>query len=877
MTSDAPATAATSADGSASVRVVGIGASAGGLVALCSFLAQVPPASGMAYAVVQHLDPAHKAMLAPLLQRATPMPVRQATGHQRVRADHVYVIAPNKVMTLAQGVLRLSDPSQAHGLRRPIDLLFESLASEQAGEAIGVVLSGMGTDGTAGLRAIKASGGLTLAQQPEGAQFDAMPRSAIASGCVDIVCDVADMPRRILSVVAAASSDAGRPTGPAPDLGCATARHEAGAPAPQEAGVENLDGILALLRASGRHDFGLYKRSTLQRRIERRMGIHRLKSLHAYQRLLRSQPQELDLLFKELLIGVTAFFRDPAVWAALRDTVLPALLAAHADGDQLRAWVAGCSTGEEAYSLAMVFREVVEASTDRGHCSLQIFATDLSRDAIERARRGQFPASTRDELPEARLLRFFTPQDGGYRVNQAIRETVVFAAHDLIVDPPFTKLDLLCCRNLLIYFTAPLQRLLLPLFHYSLRPGGVLMLGTSETVGRFEHLFEPVEARQRLYRRRESSRAVMVPEFPLRAPLPAAQPSEEPTLTEDPKPASTLQAVADQVLLQTLSPPAVLVDERGDIVYVSGHTGKYLEPAAGKANWNIHVMAREGLRLPLRDALVQAGDQPGPVELHRLPIGDGGGTQLVDVSVRMLLEPPLVKGMRLILFRDVPPLRTRGTRRGSPQTELEAELQRLREEAQALREEMRASQEELQASNEELQSTNEELQSTNEELTSSKEEMQSMNEELQTVNAELQSKLDDLALAQSDMRNLLNSTDIATLFLDKSLNVRRFTERARKIISLRDSDVGRPLSDLTTSLEYPNLRDDVQEMLRTMVVSEREIRSRDGQWYAVRVMPYRTQDDVIQGAVITFVDITAAKTLEARLRAGGAEAPPGKS
>jgi two-component system CheB/CheR fusion protein len=842
------------------VRVVGIGASAGGLDALGRFLAQVPPRSGLAYAVVQHLDPTQKAMLAQLLQRTTLMPVREATEHLRIEPDNVYVIPPNRALTLVDGMLHVTTPELPRGLRRPVDDLFESLARELGEGAVGVVLSGMGSDGSSGIQTIKGRGGLTLAQQPETAQFDSMPRSAIATGCTDIVCEPGDMPQRILAVINPAPGSDDAAPGAAGTTGSAR--------------LGGLDGILELLRTSGRHDFRLYKHSTLLRRIERRMGIHRLPTLHGYEQMLRSNPQEQDLLFKELLIGVTAFFRDAPVWQALKELALPPLLAAwaaRADGQPLRAWVAGCSTGEEAYTLAMAFREVADASPGCAGAALQVFATDLSRDAIDVARRGLYPAATAREVSPERLARFFTAEDKGYRVNKSIRETIVFAPHDLAVDPPFTRLDLLSCRNLLIYLTAPLQRRLLPLFHYSLRPGGVLLLGSSETVGRHDNLFDPLDPKQRLYRRRESERPPAVPAFPLRVLLPTNPPHAEPDMAEDTNPVPNLQAAADRLLLQEFSPPAVLVNPRGDILYINGRTGRYLEPAAGRANWNIHVMAREGLRAPLAAALLQASEHKGPVEAHAALFDDGGGaTRRVDITVRAVTEPPLLHDMLMIVFRDAPAPKKRRPRGHSPQTELEIELQHAREEAQALREEMRASHEELQASNEELQSTNEELQSTNEELTSSKEEMQSMNEELQAVNAELQSKLDDLALAQSDMRNLLNSTDIATLFLDKNLNVRRFTERARKIISLRDADIGRPLSDLTTSLEYPTLEDDVKEMLRTMVVAERQIHSRDGQWYAVRVMPYRTQDDVIQGAVITFVDITSTKQLEARLRSGGA-------
>ena len=844
----------------AAVRVVGVGASAGGLAALEQYLAQVRPRSGLAHLVVQHLDPTQKAMLAQLLQRITPMPVREATEGQRIAVDCVYVIPPNRALTLANGTLHLATPEQPRGLRRPIDDLFASIAREQQDRAIGIVLSGMGSDGTAGLQAIRARGGLTLAQEPETAQFDSMPRSALAAGCVDIVCAPGEMPGRILAALA---------PGAAATAGAAATSADAAAPAADDT-TAGLVAILQLLRARGKHDFLLYKHSTLLRRIGRRLGIHRLPSLQAYEQMLRTNTQELELLCKELLIGVTGFFRDRAVWQCVKDVVLPQLLAARPHGSGLRAWVAGCSTGEEAYTLAMLFREVVGALPRHAGSTLQIFATDLSRDAIEAARRGVYPASISGEVSAERLARFFTAQDGSYRITPSIRETIVFAPHDVIVDPPFTRLDLLCCRNLLIYLTAPLQRRLLPLFHYSLRPGGMLLLGSSETVGRHADLFEPIDAKQRVYRRRESERAGAVPDFPLRAALPAVPVPKEPPVAEDPTPPANLQALADRLLLQELAPPAVLVNERGDIVYINGRTGRYLEPAAGKANWNIHVMAREGLRTPLAGALRLAMGQKTAVELHAVPVDGNGQPNSVDISVRALDDPSGLKGMLLIAFRDTPaaPVRSRHRRSSSVHQELEADLQHAREEAQALREEMRASQEELQASNEELQSTNEELQSTNEELTSSKEEMQSMNEELQAVNAELQSKLDDLALAQSDMRNLLNSTDIATLFLDRELNVRRYTEKALKIISLRDSDIGRPLSDLASQLEYPGLQEDVQEMLRTMVVAEKQIHSRDGRWYAVRIMPYRTLDDVIQGAVITFVDITAAKELEARLRGG---------
>ncbi|MFY8084476.1 MAG: chemotaxis protein CheB [Rubrivivax sp.] len=868
------------ADAGPVAGIVAIGASAGGLAALQEFLAHAPIVAGLAWVVVQHLDPTRKTVLAQLLQRDTLMPVREAQDLQRVHPDTVYVIPPNATLTLVDGHLHVAVPAEPRGRRHPIDAMFESLARVMGERAVGVVLSGSGDDGTRGLRLIRDAGGLTAVQQPETAQFDAMPGSALRAGVVDLVGPAGTLASDIVQALQARVR--GRPPGKTADADGVGPR-PAPAPAPATAGAaanpaddgesrhdaRRLVAILRLLQSRGCHDFFLYKRSTLLRRIERRMGIHRIATMQAYAERLAGDDAELQLLAKELLIGVTAFFRDTPVWHALKQDVLPALLKAHGDGWHMRAWVAGCSTGEEAYSLAIVFREVLEALPAFANCSLQVFATDLSKDAIDRARRGVYPASISGEVSAQRLARFFTPQEGGWRVAKEVREMVVFAPHDLTVDPPFTRLDLLSCRNLLIYLTAPLQRRLLPLFHYSLRPDGVLLLGSSETIGRFDDLFETSDARLRLYRRRQVARPVPVPDFSFRPVVVAAEPQpKESVLSDEPAPAPSLQVLVDRFLMQQWAPPSVLVNDRGDIVYINGRTGRYLEPAAGKANWNVHVMSREGLRAPLVAAMRQAVEQRTAVEVHEVPLDSPNGPPALDLSVRCMDEVPGLKGMLLIVFRDLQQHaagagRRRRRTRSAVHQELEAELQRAREESQSLREEMRASQEELQAANEELQSTNEELQSTNEELTSSKEEMQAMNDELQAVNAELQAKLDDLAIAQSDMRNLLNSTDIATLFLDKSLHVRRFTERARKVISLRDGDVGRPLSDLTSSLDYPTLEDDVRDMLRTLVVCEKQVRSREGRWYAVRIMPYRTQEDVIEGAVITFVDVSAAKAAPA--------------
>lgn len=849
----------------AGTRVVGLGASAGGLEALESFLRRTPVNSGIAYVVVQHLDPTQKALLPDLLQRVTSMPVYQAEHHMGIAPDSVYVIPPNTQLSVVENTLHLAIPSEPRGLRLPIDLLFSSLASARGERAIGVVLSGMGADGTLGLQAIKAVGGLTAVQAPESAQFDAMPNSAIAAGCGDIVAPADALPARIMDYVARVAEPG----------------EEAASPTKPASASEPLERIVTLLQERTRHDFSLYKANTVHRRIERRMVIHGLSSLTLYAQYLEHNPQEIDLLFRELLIGVTGFFRDSDVWEHLTNAVLPELLAERMDQETLRAWVIGCSTGEEAYSLAMSLTEAMEQVPRQKPLTVQIFASDLSADAIATARRGEYPLSISESVPAPRLQRFFTAHEHFYKINQSIRDMVLFAQHDVILDPPFTRLDLIACRNLLIYFDRMLQRRLLPLFHYILRPNGVLLLGNSESVGRFSQLFTPIHSQLRLYRRQDKARAGG-PDFLLKSFPPLSRISKErPVSTPDePLPVNdNLQAAADRVLLQVYAPAAVVLNGDADIVYISGRTGKYLEPAAGKANWNIHAMARDGLRKPLLDAVKKAVGQDEPVQAQGLEVNTSVGSQLVDITVQAFRTPGALKGMTMVIFRDVaPPADGRSTRQSKTRNKAAAahseELQQYRNEIEALREEARASREELQSSNEELQSTNEELQSTNEELTTSKEETQSMNEELQTINSELQSKLDDLALAQSDMQNLLNSIDIAIVFLDQGLNVRRYTERATQIVNLRESDVGRPLSDLSSSLQYPELETDAERTLRTLAASERQILTNDGRWFSVRIMPYRRLDNVIDGVVITFVDITDTKRLESTLREESSDQQP---
>jgi two-component system CheB/CheR fusion protein len=838
---------------SAAFPIVGIGASAGGLEALEQFLGHVPAGSGMAFVIVQHLDPTRKGIMSELLQRATRMKVVQVRDRTPVRPDCVYVIPPNKDMSILHGVLHLLKPAATRGLRLPIDFFLRSLAQDRQEHSVGVILSGMGSDGTLGLRAIKEKAGVVLVQEPATAKFDSMPRSAIDAGLADIVAAADELPEKILAYLQRTPL---------------IARTETALEVKTQSALEK---VVLLLRTHTGNDFSFYKRNTLYRRIERRMGIHQIGKMAGYVRYLQENTQELDLLFKELLIGVTNFFRDPAAWAQLCEQAIPALLASRAPGQAVRAWVPGCSTGEEAYSLAIVLKEAVEEIKPRGKFTIQIFATDLDRDAIDKARTGIFPANIAADVSEERLKRFFTKEERGYRVRKEIREMVIFAPQNLIMDPPFTKLDILSCRNLLIYLTPEVQKKLIPLFHYSLTPGGILFQGSAETIGDFAGLFNPLDGKSRIFRRTES---VLRPEQIVFPTAFSAGPQTGPEAHPAPKPPASLQALADQLVLHCYAPPAVLTNDTGDIFYVSGRTGKYLEPAAGKANWNIFVMTREGLRYELADAFKEALRKKTSVTLHGLKVGTDGGSQCVDVTVRQLDESGPLHGLVMIVFTDVPtPMAALSAGRASKSqtrsprvAELELELQRVHGAARATHEEMQTSQEELRSANEELQSTNEELQSTNEELTTSKEEMQSMNEELQTVNTESQAKVDELSRTSNDMKNLLDSTDIATLFLDKDLNVRRFTPQATKIIKLIAADAGRPITDLASELKYPELADDAREVLRKLTFAEKPISARDGRWFTVRIMPYRTLDDRIDGVVITFADITVAKTLEAKLR-----------
>ena len=846
---------------SASFPIVGIGASAGGLTALEQFLSHVPPGCGLAIVVVQHRDPHSEGMLVELLQHHTPMPVQQVVDQMPVEPDHVYVIPPGADMSLLHGVLHLFEPTEARGLRQPIDFFFKSLADDRQHNSIGIILSGMGSDGTLGLRAIRQAGGAAFAQEPASAQFDSMPRSAIEADVVDAVAPADELPAKVMAFVKRIRL-----------VGDVQAQIEAEF---QRTAAGFLDKILVLLRTHTGHDFSAYKKNTIMRRVERRMGLHQLSRVDDYLRYVRENPKEVELLLGELLIGVTSFFRDPPVWQQVKRDVLPALRANYPDGATLRAWVAGCSTGEEAFSLAMLFRESLDEMDTAQRYKLLIFASDLDKDAIARARAGIYPAGIAADVSEARLKRFFVPEASGYRISNDIREMVIFAEHNVIFDPPFTKIDFLSCRNLLIYLETSLQDKLLQLFHYSLNPGGCLLLGSSESVGAASALFSPLPGKSRLYRRLD------VPAHPLSTDMPTAFDALGTRLAGVALRAQgasavgpDLQLLVEQLVLSHYAPAALLVGAKGEMLYVKGKTGKYLEPASGKPNLNLFAMARDGIKRALSETFYQAVREHKTANLKRVRIDSNRPAQYVDIVVQPLSEPMALNGMVLVVFMDTPAPRPRkppaaadaGTGEGQRIEVVLQELQHAREDARSTREEMQTSQEELKSANEELQSTNEELQSTNEELTTSKEEMQSMNEELQTINAELQHKVAEVSRAGNDMRNLLDSTEIAILFLDETLHVRRFTPSTTKIFKLIPGDAGRSITDIVCELNYPGLGPDALEVLRTLVFRETDVPATGGRWFKVRIMPYRTHDNRIDGLVLTFADISASKRLETELR-----------
>ncbi len=822
-----------------SFPIVGLGASAGGLEAFEQFFRLVPADSGMAFVLVSHLDPSHASILTEILQRTTTLPVVEAQDQMQVEPNHVYVIPPNRDMTIFHSALQLSIPTEPRGQRMPIDAFLRSLAEDQSEKAYGIILSGTGTDGTLGLRAILGAGGITLAQEPATAKFDGMPVSAIQAGYVSHILPVEKMPEALLS-------------------GLHTFTSQTFSPPITLSGINR---ILMQIRTSTGHDFSLYKKSTITRRIQRRMSQNGLEDIETYIRHLKGHPSEVASLFKELLINVTNFFRDPEAFVALKQEILPALLADKSDDYIFRVWVAGCATGEEAYSIAMVLREFIDEHPYQFR--VQIYSTDLAEDTVSTARAGFYPPNIAQDISPERLRRFFLKEDGGFRVKKDIREMVVFAVQNVIKDPPFTKLDLLSCRNLMIYLEPELQNRLIPAFHYALKPGGVLFLSPSESIGNHTELFTPLNRKWKFYRAiptTASTRAILSSTLNWAAE-PAHKSPEEVIKTAK---ETNLAQLTRRMLLQFYAPASVVTDLKGNILYIYGETGKYLRPAPGQATLNMVDMAKEGLQLELRTALL-ATSQSKPTTLSRhLSVKTNGDFHPVLLNVRTLSNPNGHNDLLLVSFQDMSfPVPDKQVRKPSSKQveqrhieELEFELAYTKENLQSTIEEQYASNEELKCTNEEMQSTNEELQSTNEELETSKEELQSINEELVTVNSELQAKIMQLADMQNDMKNLLDNIHIGTLFLDQQLVIRRFTREATQIYRLVASDVGRSLSDIKSELEGDDLLHDALTVLDNLVPIEREVKIKKGNCYLARIQPYRTLENMIDGVVLTFTDIT---------------------
>jgi len=855
--------------------IVGVGASAGGLAAFEAFFSGMPADAdpGMAFVLVQHLAPDHKSILTDLIRRYTRMQVFEVEDGMEVRPNCAYIIPPGRDMAFIRGSLQLFEPVSPRGKRLPIDFFFRSLASDQRERAIGVVLSGTGSDGTLGVRTIKGEGGMVMVQNPESTEYDGMPRSAIGTGLVDYELPPAEMPAQLIAYATHAFGKPPRPVTPASQF-------------------ENaLKKVLVLLRARTGNDFSLYKPSTSRRRIERRMAVHQIESIDGYVKFIQQTPEEVDALFRDMLIGVTGFFRDPEAFNALEEQVIPKLFAAKRADGEIRIWAPGCSTGDEAYSLAILLAERQEAL--KQNFKVQVFATDIDSHAITTARAGIYPASIAADLTPERLARFFSsePGDSAFRIHKSIRDMLVFSEQNVIKDPPFSRLDLISCRNLLIYLGGELQKKLIPLFHYALNPGGFLFLGTSETVGEFQDLFAALDRKFKLYQRKEDfigARRTGPGRFlpPMTAPDTGRPRTAEKTAHTGKLP---LRELTEQALLEEIVHAGALVNARGDILYLHGRTGLYLEPAPGVSGPNnILKMAREGLHHDLVIALRKTAETGGTVRCPGLRVKTNGDVATVNLIVRPVAAAPAATPelpLYLVMLEQArePLIRERVSlpdeRESKPASEadgedadtriaaLKQELRIKEEYLQTFNEELETSNEELKSSNEELQSINEELQSTNEELETSKEELQSLNEELSTVNAELQTKVADLSRANNDMNNLLAGTGIATVFVDHQLRILRFTPAATQIINLIQSDIGRPVSHIVSNLTgYGNLKEDTQAVLKTLVPREADVRTADGLWYRMRIQPYRTVDNVIEGAVLTFVDVTAARKLHEALR-----------
>jgi two-component system, chemotaxis family, CheB/CheR fusion protein len=832
--------------------IVGIGASAGGLEAFSQLLRDLPGDTGMAFVVVQHLAPRYESMLTELLSNTTTMPVTEVTEGMQVEVNNVYVIPPNTTMGIMNGVLHLVPRTETRGQHMPIDMFLRSLADDQMSRAIGVILSGTASDGAQGLKAIKAAGGITIAQDPKTARYDGMPRAAIAAGVVDFILPVDAIGQELTKI----------------------SRHPYVARAQsEEGGAESTDGegshlqrIFFLLRSATGTDFTHYKHATIRRRIRRRMVLHKVDRLQDYVRFLQHNPAEIDNLYQDILIHVTGFFRDPETFESLKTDVFPKILEERRKGTPVRVWVPGCSTGEEAYSFAIALLETLEGDTN---VPIQIFATDISQAAVDKARAGFYSESAVADLSQDRLRRFFSKADGGYRISKTIRDMCVFAKQDVTRDPPFSKLDLISCRNLLIYLGPTLQKRVLSIFHYALKPVGYLVLGTSETIGSYADLFTLADKRHKFYVRKQTlarPNLEFQPEY-------AVEPTDHGHVATRAV-RTDVQREIDRVILGKYAPAAVVISSDMQVLHVRGDTGKYLQPAPGEASMNILKMAREGLAFELRNAVHLARKRNTAIRKQNIRVRQNGHFGEVDLEVAPI---ELIKGERhwLIVFHDGvaaekptrQPAKKSSRRVRGPHAQaqrLEEELGATREYLQSIIQDQEAINEELQSANEEILSSNEELQSTNEELETAKEELQSTNEELNTVNEELQTRNGEMSQVNSDLTNLLASVQIPIIMVSNDLRIRRFTPLVQKIFNIIPTDLGRPIGDFKPNLKVANLEQLIEQAIDTVSVKEMEVQDHEGRWYSMRLRPYKNVDNKIDGAVITLVDIDAIKNTNAR-------------
>jgi two-component system CheB/CheR fusion protein len=825
--------------------IVCIGASAGGLDAFSHLLEHLTPTTGMAYVIIQHLDPTHPSVLPPLLAKKSPLPVAEAKHDVRVQRDRVYVIPPDTVMTLTKGALRLASRASQKKFM-PIDSFMQSLAEEHGNLAIGVILSGTATDGTVGLEAIKAAGGITFAQDEKSAQYTGMPHSAAASGCIDFILPPADIARELVKLSRQ------------PILAKAATTGVAGS-------VNQFEKVFQLLRKGTGLDFTSYKRTTIRRRIARRMTLHRFTAIENYIAFLQKTPAEVDALSQDLLIKVTTFFRDAEAFDALRKKIFPALLKHKKRDDTVRIWIPGCSTGEEVYSIGITLIETVAETAPGLHC--QIFATDISEAAVDRARSGFYTDNIRQDISPERLKKYFTKTAEGYRIGKAVRDICIFARQDLTKDPPFSKLDLISCRNVLIYMGSDLQKRIIPIFHYALRPGGYLMLGSAESTGSFTNLFTLVEKKGKIYGKKQLEVEPRLDYSSLTPTRPTPPVERKGTKAEVPSSEVDLFKEADKITLTRFAPAGVLLNDEMEVIQFRGHTAPYLENAPGKPTVHVLELVREDLVFELKTTCDRALRQGVMTRSHPVEVRHNGHVRLVAIEVVPIKSSLSHKPFLLAVFSELSVTKVRSGKTGTVSSkeesrllgQLRRELNAVREELQSVIEEQEAAQEEFKSANEEILSSNEELQSTNEELETAKEELQSANEELTTLNEELLTRNTELGQLNSDITNLLSSISVPILMLSQDLRIRRFTPVAGALLNLIPGDLGRPLTDINPNLDLPKLDQMVTEVIDSMMSKEREVRSKDGRWYSLRIRPYRTIDNKIDGATLMFLDIDALK------------------